>query len=246
MRVDRDPCAVAAAHLEPAVLVLGEQREESVVGVLGDSPGRVGGRVGRVVEYPEQDRRVGGEVADEPVGPESECDRDGRHHGVGDGTERVEPSDHRRSESGGFVRVEVGAVEERAVDHPLVLGRMIDPEVEAFLPVRAPSGHFAVEREPAPPGAPAPLHRDLGLHLVGKSEERAGLSVEVAEQCGVEAMTYDAEEADLAAGPIEVGHGSGAPVSAGHEARDVDDRQVGGRTHNWYRTAPLRARSSVG
>ena len=62
--------AVRRAHLQPAELVLGEQRQQPVVGVLADAPlvgvGVVGQR--RVVEDPEQHGRVAGEVLLEPVG----------------------------------------------------------------------------------------------------------------------------------------------------------------------------------
>ena len=60
-----DP-AVAAAHLEPAGVVLTENRDEPVVGVLADAPwGRVGGER-RVAEDAEQHRGIRGEVAVEP------------------------------------------------------------------------------------------------------------------------------------------------------------------------------------
>ena len=46
-------------HLQPAGVVLAQDREEAVVGVLPDAPS---GLAGRVVEDPEQDERVGGQI----------------------------------------------------------------------------------------------------------------------------------------------------------------------------------------
>ena len=67
---------VSAAHLQPAVVVLGKDREQAVVGVLGHAPAIRVGLGGRVAEDAEQDRRVGGEVADEPVGCQAEAEGD--------------------------------------------------------------------------------------------------------------------------------------------------------------------------
>ena len=60
----------AEPHLQAAVVVLGEQGEQAVVGVLADSPVVAVRRRRRVVEDPEQHRRVGRVPVGEVVGVE--------------------------------------------------------------------------------------------------------------------------------------------------------------------------------
>jgi hypothetical protein len=64
--------------------VLCEQRQQAVVGVLADSPLRRRGVVveGRVVEDPEQHRRIGRELALEPVRRQLEAECNAAHHGA--------------------------------------------------------------------------------------------------------------------------------------------------------------------
>ena len=89
--------------------------------------------VGRIVEDPEQLRRVGGQVVGEPFGGKAEPERDAAHHRLGDPTHLVEPAQDDRSEVGRCGGEEVGAVQSGAGADPVVVGIVLGTEVDALL-----------------------------------------------------------------------------------------------------------------
>ncbi len=95
-RFDVDPCAIDGAHLKPTELVLSKQCEQAVVAVFADAPVLVVVGIARgIVEDAEQHRGVSGELAFEPVGWQSESERDAAHHRISHRPQRVEPPEHR-------------------------------------------------------------------------------------------------------------------------------------------------------
>ncbi len=81
-RYDVDP-ALGRLDLKPTRIVLGEDREQSVVGVLADAP--LFGLLGyhrRVPEDTEENEWVAREVLLEPRGRESECEGDAAQDGL--------------------------------------------------------------------------------------------------------------------------------------------------------------------
>ena len=97
----------------PPLVVLQQEGEQAVVGVLGHPPvaGAVGLDLGRVVEDPEQDRGVGRQVPGEPALVEAEADGEQAHQAVAEGGEGVEGGQHRRAELGRAGGEEVGPVQ---------------------------------------------------------------------------------------------------------------------------------------
>ena len=106
---------VGRVHLEPAVVVLAQDREQPVVRVLGHAPvGTCRPRLGRVAEDAEQHERVRGEVDLEPVGVEAEPQRHAPQHGVAEGRHRLEVVEDGVAELGDRLGEEVRAVERGA------------------------------------------------------------------------------------------------------------------------------------
>ena len=127
--------------------------------------------VGRIVEDPEQLRRVGGQVLGEPFGGKAEPEGDAAHHRLGDPTHLVEPAQDDRSEVGRFGGEEVGAVQCDAGADPVVVGIVLGAEVDALLAVGAARRELAADREPSAPRPPGPRHRDRRLG-VGRRARR--------------------------------------------------------------------------
>ena len=248
---DVDPPALgrvgpAGEHLQSAGVVLCEQREQPVVGVLADSPprrcpgrlicldGRAGlfglfGRCDRgVVEDPEQDRRIGAPLVERGV-VAADAERDAAQHRSAYGGDRIDPSGHQSGERSGSVGVEVGTVQGDAGRDPIVVGREFDAEVQALLAVGRPGGELVAEREPAAPRRAAVDHGDVALLGGVEREELAGRAFQLRPQVDVDAMADDLEETGVFAGrhdPHPDGS-SGVGVGARHEVGHVDGRDGG-------------------
>ena len=197
-----DP-ARRAVHLQPAAVVLGEQRQQAVVGVLGDAPVRV--VAGWVVEDPEQHRRIGRQVLLEPGRGEPEADRDAAHDGGRDAFELASatpgsPGRGRPARRGtGWAR----AAERRR--------RHAGASAGCSAPTYRPSLRSGRPDVSSPPTGNQPRQAEPAfaiaiacLTLVRLGEELACRGVDPAQQVGIDTMPGDAEEPDVAAGPIDL------------------------------------------
>ena len=192
-----------AVDLQPTAVVLGEQRQQAVVGVLADAP--VGVVAGRVVEDPEQHGRISRHVLLRTSGrrarARSRC--------------RASPRPATRSSSVSHSRIagprsagssgnRFGAVQRDAGDDPRVGRRVLGADVEALLAVGLPGRQLAADREPAAPCRARVRHRDRLLGVVGLGEELTCRGVDPAQQIGIDTVPDDAEEPDVAAGLIDL------------------------------------------
>ena len=229
LRADVDPRRVETLHLQAAVTVLCEQREQPVVGVLADAPLVRGLVARRVVEDPEQHGGIGGQVLGEPGGREAEAERDAAHDRVGDESHRGEPLEDERAEFGRVGRELVRTVEWCRRLHPMMSARMFESEVDAFLAVRHAGGELAPDREPAAPRCTGVGHGDLGLARLRASEECMRRRLEPVLQVRADAVPRDGEESDMTARLIDRRRGLGdrsRPCVVGEKRCDVDDRNV--------------------
>ena len=167
-------------HLQAAGRVLEQHGEQSVVGVLPDTPGVAVRRLGRrrVVEDAEEDDRVAREVASEPIGVEAETERDAPHHVLTQRAHRFEILEHRVAQPGRPPRELVRTVEREPVAHARIVGLELGPEVDALLPVGNSGRELPADGEPSPPGAPAVHHRDPGLLGVVEREELPRVAIQ--------------------------------------------------------------------
>ena len=215
---------------------MGEQRQQSVVGVLTDPPlaGRLVVGQRRIVEDPEQHGRVAREVLFEPVIGQPEPDGDAAHQCVCNGTQRVEPVEDRRSELAR--RKEIRSVQWRSGEYAWVIRRMLESDVQTLLAVGNPGRQLAADREPAPPSGPGVRHRVRRLVGVVELEEATGEGVHPGEQRRVDAVSGHTEEAQLAARGVDLARHAGHVVTPEQRA-DVDQRQpvrsVGAGVHGW-------------
>ncbi len=107
---------------------------------------------GRIVEDPEQDRRIGGDTLLEPRGGQAEPEGEPLHHRIGDRAQRGQPVEDGIAQFGWSGRELVRPVQRRRRDHTRVVGSVFDAEVDPLLAVGTAGGQFAVDREPPPPG----------------------------------------------------------------------------------------------
>jgi hypothetical protein len=70
------------------------------------------------------------------------------------------------------------------------------------------------------------MHRDEFFGRVGLLEELACETLHPGEQRGLDAVPDDAEEAQLAARPIDLQCDRGGTAGVVHQRRDVDQRQL--------------------
>ncbi len=221
-----------APDLEAAAVVLGQDRQQPVVGVLPDAPPLVLRR--RVAEDPEEHRGLAGQVPLEPVPLEPEAERHPPQQQVPERGHGRHPAQHRRPQLGDGGREEVRPVEGAPGLHSRVVGGQLLAEVEALLLVGPAGGQLPAEGEPAPPCPPGAGHGQLALVRRGQGEEPARRAVERGEQRGIDAVAGDAEEARVAAGgihgPRHSRHRVGAGIAAPQRAH-VDDGHAGRHVH---------------
>ena len=138
--------------LETAVVVLAQDRQEPVVGVLAHAPLVVVLTRSRGIgEDPEQDRRIGGQLAREPVGGQAERERDTAHDGVAELCHRVEVREHRFAQRGRPPREEVGTVERNAGANARIVGAELGSEVDALLAIGYSRRELAADGKPTAP-----------------------------------------------------------------------------------------------
>lgn len=173
-RSELDPCSIHRSHLQSTEVVLRQQRQQAVVGVFADTPraGAVGAR--RAVEDAEQYGRVAGEVPLEPVGRQPEPQRQPAHDPISDRSQGIEPVENGGAQVVRPGRKVLGSVQGSGVEHPGMVGRMLDPEVDPLLVIGNPRCQFTTHRKPAAPGCSGPGHRDLGFGGVALREEPVG------------------------------------------------------------------------
>ena len=226
VRLHVDPAA-APMHLEPAVAVATEHGEQAVVGVLPHAPSRLArGRLARgeggVPEDPEQHRRIGGDPLAEPRLAHAEGERHQRQHLLCDLHHRLHVPGDERGQGRHLRRVPVHAVERVTGDHPRMVARMVDAEVQALLVVGQPARQLAAQRKPAAPGPPGERHRHLGLGRLVEGEERTRRRVEVGAQRARHAVADHQEEAVVACRAIDLVRDA---ERIARRERQVDDRQ---------------------
>jgi hypothetical protein len=227
-----DP-ALRRGDLQAAAVVLGEQRQQPVVGVLADPPAGSLRRRRRVAEDPEQDGRIRGVPVREVPGVEAEAQRHPRQHRLAEAGQRVQVRQHDLPQQGDLAREQVAAVQRQAGQHPRVVLGQLGAEVEPFLQVRPPGGELAADREIAPPGPAAPRHGDLRLVRRGQGEELGARAGQLIEQLRGHAVAGHVEEAAVPARRLDLlrHRARGRPASdhsaraAASKRRHVDDRQ---------------------
>ena len=192
---------------------------QAVVGVLADAPALVVSGQRRVVEDPEQDERVSGQMSVEPILVEAEPDRDAAQQGVAERGDCVDVVEDRVAQSGRSGREEVRPVQRPSGPHPRIVGRELLAEVDAFLHVGATRGELAAHREPTSPGAPALGHGDVRLLVVAQGEELPRQSVEPLDHVGGNAVSGHEEEAGGPAGADRSPWRSRGPRRTGHRCR---------------------------
>jgi hypothetical protein len=101
--------------------------------VLGHAPAAV--VTGRIVEDAEQDGRIGGEMAGEPVLVESEAEGDELHEPPPERGHGVHPLEDGGPQLRRFRGEEVGTVERPTASYPRVVGPDLGAEVEALLAI---------------------------------------------------------------------------------------------------------------
>ena len=227
-----DPAA-ARADLRGRRRVLGQDREQAVVGVLADAPARRRRRA-RAGSGRSGTGSIGSAVrcAGEPVG------RRARARAPTPRMQRVAELASSRPctrappsrSTAGSAREQVRPVQRHAGAHARVIGSELGAEVDALLPVGHARRQLAADREPAAPRAPAVRHRDLGL-LARRSAKnsRASRSSSASSVAGTP-WTRDQAEAAALEGGIQ-GTPSPPPAVDGcltiHERADVHRRDRG-------------------
>ncbi|GGE14317.1 hypothetical protein GCM10011529_20880 [Polymorphobacter glacialis] len=156
-------------------------------------------------------------MAGEIVGIEAEGLGHARCEGVGGAGGGGGPGFDGGTELGDGGGPEVGAVEGPVCGDAAVFGAEFLAEVEAFLAVGGAGGEFAVEGEPAAPGAAAEGHGDAGFFGGRQGEEGAGGGFQGGEGGGSDAVAGDVEEAVVAAGGVDGAGDLGAGCGVGTE-----------------------------
>jgi len=224
-----DP-AFRRGDLQAAAVILGEQRQQPVVGVLADPPPGGLRRRRRVAEDPEQDRRVGGVSGGEVPGVEPEAQRHSRQHRLGEAGQRVQVREHELTQPGNLAREQVAAVQRQPGQHPRVASGQLGAEVQSLLQVRLPGGELAADRKVPAPGPAAPLHGDLHLVRHGQGEELGARGGQLIEQFRGHAVAGHVEEAAVPARRLDLLRDgacrcAGRGARAASQRRHVDDRQ---------------------
>ncbi len=158
-------------------------------------PTRFRRRSGRVGEDPEEDRRVGGQLAFEPVGARPNASATPRMTVWPSAVMVSRYSSTVARNAAGRRGNRFGPCSGNAGADASIVGAELGAEVQPFLAVGYPRGQLAAERKPAPPGAPAVGHRDLGLLRIVEREELARECVEALPQSRIDSVTDDGEEA---------------------------------------------------
>ena len=220
-----DP-ALGRGDLKAAAVVLGEQGQQPVVGVLAHSPARGPRWRRRVVEDPEQDGRVRGVPGGEVPGIQAEALGHSGEHGLAQAGQGVKVSQHQRAQSRHLAREQVAAVQREPGQHARVIARQFGAEVQSFLQVWLPGGELGTHGEEAPPGPAAAFHGDLQLVGLGQREELSAGVGQLAQQFARHAMARHVEKAALAAGHLDLlRHRSPRRHrSAADQRANVDDR----------------------
>ena len=220
--------AFGRGDLKPAAVVLSEQGQQPVVGVLAHPPAVIGRR--RVVKDPEQDGRVRGVSLGEVPGVEAKAERHAAQHGLAQAGQRVQIGEHERAQPRHLAREQVAAVQRETRDHPRIIGRQLGTEVQPLLQVRPPGGELGAHREVAAPRPAAALHCDLHLVRHRQREELASRCRELAQQVSRHAVPGHVEEAALAAGRLDLPgyRRTRRRWRVAGQRGHVDDRQPGG------------------
>ena len=184
--------ALVGAHLQAAVLVLGQQGQEAVVGMFADAPAARFG--GRIAEDAEQHRRTGQENLGEVIGRQAQGQGDPAQDRLG----RAHRSRHvglnsraQRRRAGG---PEVRPVHRPAGRDPRILRRQFLAEIDPLLLVGESRSELAAEGEPAAPGRTGLRHGDLGLLRFGQGEKGPRGRVQRPDHVVRDAMAGDVEE----------------------------------------------------
>ena len=218
-----DPPA-AALDLQTACIVLPEDRQQAVVGVLAHAPRRVRGPPGRregIIENAKQHQRLAGVAIGEVARIQSQPERQTAHQVVPHLLEVRHILEHGFSKARNR-RKQVRTVQRCAGQHGRMVGGQLTAEVDAFFPVGPARGQFVADAKIAPPG-PAPQgHADLHLLFhTGREEPPAQLFQSRAELL-VDAMSGDVKEPMLAASRRQLARHRGTPCRTGDQRRHVD------------------------
>ena len=239
-----DP-AIARADLEATAVVLREDREQAVVGVLADAPRLLDllARRRRIVEDPEQGQRICEVARAECIFGVPERDAERAHHDVAELRARVDMREHRSRRARRSAREQVAAMQRRSGSHARIVVGELGAKVDALFPVRGARGQLAAERKVAAPRPAAARHRDRELCGDRLREELTRLCLEPGD---VDAMAGQVEEPTALARVIEARDHGRAVSRARDQRRDVHDwdrREIGaaGHTHRTsYAWAALR------
>ena len=209
------------------MIVLGEQGEQAVVGVLADTP-FVGGRIVRRAPdiWKMRNNTVGSAVtccSNQSAGrpsptamPRISASATGPIASSHARTASPSPPDgNRLAPWSGVPASDSG-----------VVARVIEPDVQALLAVGSARCDLAANRKPSAPSRAGAMHRDEFFDRVGLLEELARETLHPGEQHRLDAVPNDAEEAQLAARSIDLQRDLGGTAGVVHEGRDVDQRQL--------------------
>ena len=152
------------AHLEPAAVVLGEDREQAVVGVLGDAPARIGVGVGGAAGSGRSGTGRSGRRSGARSNQSASRPRPSAIPPITRWPRTVSASIHSRTagRSPGDTRPVFGPWRRNAGRRAGARRRSSTPS----LPVGDAAGQLAAEGEPAAPRPPAAGHRDRSAFVV--------------------------------------------------------------------------------
>eukprot|EP01139_Manchomonas_bermudensis_P022052 Amastigsp_a686828_5.p2 type:complete len:259 gc:universal Amastigsp_a686828_5:838-1614(+) len=182
--------------LEPSDGVLVQEREETVVAVLADTPldVRVSGRGARgITEDPEEQQRVRSAAPLKVIWRQLKALRNAPHHGITQPPPRSHVLEHGLAEPG-RVGEHVRPVQRGSGFDKRMLGPKLGAKIKPLFPVRAARRELAARAEIAAPRFASQAHGPLKLPLLRLSKKLARDPLQTADQLCRYAVVRDVKE----------------------------------------------------
>ena len=130
----------------------------------------------------------------------------------------------------------------RTRTHSRVVVVELGAEVQTFLQIRLSGGELATDRKIAAPGSTAARHVDAHLFGLVAGEELARTREQAVGQLGSDVVTDQVEEAELAAGEIEIARDRCPRLTPALRDGQIDHRQ---RRAHWLENSAAFKLSSA-